>query len=56
LGQTEAADVQVSDADGGSVFSLLVHPITGRVRIQSGAVPPPIPREMTDDVGAQVRE
>jgi len=54
LGQTEAADVQISDTAGDSFFSLLVHPVTGRVRIQSGAVAPPIPQDMTDDVGAQV--
>jgi len=51
LGQTEAADIQISDTAGESFFSLIVHPITGRVRIESGAVAPPLPREITDDTG-----
>jgi general secretion pathway protein H len=51
LGQTEAADIQVSDSAGETFYSLLVHPMTGRVRIESGAVPPPLPREITDDTG-----
>lgn len=56
LGQTETANIQISDADRSSTFTLLSHPVTGRVRIESGAIEPPLPREMTDDVGKEVAQ
>ena len=41
LGQTEPAIVTMSDREGKTRFSLVVHPITGRVRIYNQEVQPP---------------
>jgi len=54
LGQTEPAIVTMSDREGKTVFSLVVHPITGRVRIYNREVLPPGMR--TDDEGRRVME
>jgi general secretion pathway protein H len=40
LGQTEPAIITLSDESGESVYSLVVHPITGRVRIYNEEVKP----------------
>jgi general secretion pathway protein H len=56
LGQTEPAIVTLSDQSGESIFSLVVHPITGRVRIYNQEVRPPGTRDRTDDEGTQVQE
>jgi general secretion pathway protein H len=53
LGQTEAAIVSLSDPDGDSIFSLVAHPITGRVRIYNQEVKPPSYGQ-TDDLGNSV--
>jgi general secretion pathway protein H len=53
LGQTEPAIITLTDATGESVYSLVVHPITGRVRIYSSEVRPPVGRQY-DDEGNQV--
>jgi general secretion pathway protein H len=50
LGQTEASIVSLSDPDGDTVYSLVAHPITGRVRIYNQEVKPPQGGE-TDDNG-----
>jgi general secretion pathway protein H len=52
LGQTEPAIITLSDPDGESIYSLVVHPITGRVRIYNYDVRPPVGE--TDDQGNQV--
>lgn len=53
LGETEAAIVSLSDPAGESVYSLVAHPITGRVRVYNQEVKPPVgPR--SDDEGNQV--
>jgi len=57
LGQTEPAIITLSDPDSeDTVYSLVVHPITGRVRIYNQEVQPPRGREVTDDQGTQVQQ
>lgn len=53
LGQTDPAIITLTDAAGESVYSLVVHPITGRVRIYNSEVRPPVGRPY-DDEGNQV--
>ena len=54
LGQTEPAIITISDEAGESVFSLKVHPITGRVQVYNYEIKPPSERQRTDDEGNQV--
>jgi general secretion pathway protein H len=54
LGQTEPAIITLSDMSGESVYSLVVHPITGRVKIYNEQVDPPAGRDRTDDQGNRV--
>jgi general secretion pathway protein H len=49
LGQTEPAIVTLSDKDESSFYSLVVHPLTGRVQIYNQEIAPP--RTQTDDEG-----
>lgn len=53
LGQTEPAIVTLSDPDGEAIYSLVAHPITGRVRIYNEEVKPSIYGQ-TDDLGKPV--
>jgi general secretion pathway protein H len=53
LGQTEPAIITLSDESGESVYSLVVHPITGRVRIYNYEVRPSTGARY-DDEGNQV--
>jgi general secretion pathway protein H len=53
LGQTEPAIITLSDMSGGSVYSLVVHPITGRVKIYNQQVDPPA-GDRYDDQGNRV--
>jgi general secretion pathway protein H len=53
LGQTEPAIITLTDKSGGSVFSLVVHPITGKVRIYNQEVRPNLGVRY-DDEGNQV--
>lgn len=53
LGMTEAAIVHLSDKDGETFYSLVIHPLTGRVRIVNGFVDPPI-EEQFDDEGNRI--
>jgi general secretion pathway protein H len=53
LGQTEPAIVSLSDAAGETIFSLVAHPITGRVRVYNEEVKPPV-APASDDEGNQV--
>ena len=55
LGQTEPAIVHVSDEEGESFFSLLVHPLNGRVQVQAGYVAPRVD-EQFDDEGTRIEE
>ncbi|HSY38712.1 MAG TPA: prepilin-type N-terminal cleavage/methylation domain-containing protein [Polyangia bacterium] len=53
LGQTEPAVITMTDKSGANVFSLVVHPITGRVRIYNEEVKPNLGVRYDDD-GNQV--
>ena len=53
LGQTEPAVITLTDKSGESVFSLVVHPITGKVRIYNVEVKPNLGVRYDDD-GNQV--
>jgi general secretion pathway protein H len=53
LGQTEPAIVTLSDPSGETIFSLVAHPLTGRVRIYNQEVKPP-GGARTDDEGNRV--
>lgn len=53
LGQTEPAVITLTDKSGENVFSLVVHPITGRVRIYNEEVKPNLGVRYDDD-GNQV--
>jgi general secretion pathway protein H len=53
LGQTEASIIELSDPDGETVYSLVAHPITGRVRVYNQEVKPPTYGQ-TDDTGNAV--
>jgi general secretion pathway protein H len=49
LGQTESAIVHLSDAGEETIYSLVVHPITGRVRIYNEYVKPPFDDRVDDE-------
>ena len=56
LGQTEPAIITLTDVDSDdTIYSLVVHPITGRVRIYNQEMLPPLARDRTDDQGTQVQ-
>jgi general secretion pathway protein H len=55
LGQTEPAVVHISDPDGQSFFSLLVHPLNGRVQVQAGYVAPRVEQQF-DDEGNEIEQ
>ena len=54
LGQTEPAIITLTDPKEQSFYSLVVHPITGRVRIYSEEIRPPVSRDQADDEGTRV--
>ena len=49
MGQTEPAIVHLSDSSGDSVYSIVVHPITGRTQIYNEYVRPPGGGEVDDE-------
>jgi general secretion pathway protein H len=53
LGQTEPAIITLTDQTGESVYSLVVHPITGKVKIYNQEVQPNLGVRY-DDEGNQV--
>jgi hypothetical protein len=53
LGMTEAAIVHLTDKKGDTVYSLVVHPLTGRVQIKNSYVPPPLEKQF-DDEGKEI--
>jgi hypothetical protein len=53
MGQTEPAIVHLSDAKGETFYSIVVHPITGRVKIYDQYVNPPY-NERYDDQGNRI--
>jgi general secretion pathway protein H len=54
LGQTEPAVIHISDDEGKSIFSLVVSPLSGKVKIENGYVTPRVD-EQVDDEGNRVR-
>jgi general secretion pathway protein H len=54
LGQTEPAIVTLSDQQGETIYSLVVHPLTGRVKVYDQDVKPLGAGQRTDDEGNQV--
>jgi general secretion pathway protein H len=56
LGQTESAIVTLSDKDGESIYSLVAHPVTGRVRVYTEEIKPAGRGNITDDEGNRTRE
>ena len=55
LGQTEPAIVHLSDPDGEVFYSLLVHPLNGRVKVVNSYVEPRV-EEQFDDEGKKIEE
>jgi hypothetical protein len=53
LGMTEAAQVYLADEDEKTFYSLVVHPLTGRVQIYNSYVDPPV-EEQYDDEGNRI--
>jgi general secretion pathway protein H len=49
LGMTEAAQVYLSDEDQKNVYTLVVHPLTGRVQIYNRYVDPPVEKQYDDE-------
>ena len=49
LGQTEPAIIHLSDPQEQTIFSLVVHPITGRVRIYNSYIEPPLDTRVDDE-------
>jgi general secretion pathway protein H len=54
LGQTEPAIITLSDDSGENIYSLVVHPITGRVQIFNREIRPNLTGVRYDDEGHQV--
>jgi hypothetical protein len=58
LGQTEPAVVHMSDEEGQTFYSLLVHPLNGKVKVQAGYVAPRVEQQYDDEgneIGADPR-
>jgi general secretion pathway protein H len=55
LGQTEPAIVTLADSSGEPIYSLVVHPLTGRVKVYDQEVKPLGAGQRTDDEGNQVQ-
>jgi general secretion pathway protein H len=53
LGMTEAAQVYLSDEEEKTFYSLVVHPLTGRVQIYNRYIDPPV-EEQFDDEGNKI--
>ncbi|HEX3698490.1 MAG TPA: prepilin-type N-terminal cleavage/methylation domain-containing protein [Polyangia bacterium] len=53
MGQTEPAIIHLSDKSGESFYSIVVHPVTGRVRIYDEYIKPPV-GDRYDDEGNRV--
>jgi general secretion pathway protein H len=53
MGQTEPAIVHLSDPDGETFYSIVVHPLTGRTKIYNEYIKPPTGSEV-DDEGTRI--
>jgi general secretion pathway protein H len=56
LGQTESAIITLSDKDGETIYSLVAHPVTGRVKVYTQEIFPAGRGNITDDEGNQARQ
>ncbi|HXI60522.1 MAG TPA: prepilin-type N-terminal cleavage/methylation domain-containing protein [Polyangia bacterium] len=54
MGQTEPAIIHLSDKSGESFYSIVVHPVTGRVRIYDEYIKPPV-ADRYDDEGNRIQ-
>lgn len=55
LGMTEAAYIHLSDKKGESFYTLIVHPLTGRVTVKNSRVEPSLTDQMDDEGKAVVQ-
>jgi hypothetical protein len=55
LGMTEAAFIHLTDKKGESVYTLIVHPLTGRVTVKNSRVDPMLTDQMDDEGKAVVQ-
>jgi prepilin-type N-terminal cleavage/methylation domain-containing protein len=58
LGQTEPAIVHLSDEEGTTFYSLLIHPLNGKVKVQAGYVAPRVEQQYDDEgneIGAEAQ-
>jgi hypothetical protein len=55
LGMTEAAFIHLSDKKGESFYTLIVHPLTGRVTVKNSRVDPMLTDQMDDEGKAVVQ-
>ena len=53
LGMTEAAIVHITDKKREAFYSLVVHPLTGRVQIKNSYIQPPLEKQY-DDEGKEI--
>jgi general secretion pathway protein H len=49
MGQTEPALIRLSDPEGKTFYSLLVHPLNGRVKVYSGRIEPRVDQQYDDE-------
>lgn len=55
MGMAEAAVIHLSDTKGETVYSLIVHPLTGRVTVKNALVEADLGRQVDDEGKAVVR-
>ena len=49
LGQTEPGLIRISDPDGTTFYSLLIHPLNGRVKVYAGRIEPRVDQQYDDE-------
>ena len=49
LGMTEPAILHLSDLGGDTIYSLVVHPVTGRIQVLNEYVNPPVDDRVDDE-------
>jgi general secretion pathway protein H len=49
LGQTEPGLIRISDPDGETFYSLLIHPLNGRVKVHAGRIEPRVDQQYDDE-------
>jgi prepilin-type N-terminal cleavage/methylation domain-containing protein len=56
LGMAEAAQVYLSDKEEKNIYSLVVHPLTGRVQIYNRYIDPPVEKQYDDEGNEIIHE